>query len=340
KEKKMMNFYAVDAGVQKAFAHFKNDGSLYSLGIGEHSSLTFTGEVNNRTVEVDIEKTEWSGTHTAFKIVSTSTDDNGRTFTAESSIEVALDYFPVFDNAISTCGDVNLANDSTINGDVVYGGNLNLTGTATINGTVDNDASSVCDYWPDNSYVSDYYETRTERSVISGPVTYSTMVIENLGPPGDPGAFQVTGGNLRLEKQGNNSGTFRLNGDVWVDGDISVGPRITLDLNNYSIYATGDIVFDNDSNIQNSGCIVAGGDISVSAGFVTVGAYVFFMSIEGSVTFNADCEFTGAVAGKTNVTGNAKVTVNYSPQPDGLSFPGNDFDPTNADLTINTYILE
>jgi hypothetical protein len=312
----MQEFYAADAGVEDAI------WNITYANLTTPANYTLADEVNNRTTNVTIVPVSGGG-YSGYKIISTATSDTGGNTTIECYYG-ALNFSGLFDNAISSDGPVLLptgkdkanvtGNISTSDCSVLEKYNCtNCPGCPNFTCCVVCPNCTTCCSeeplsWPNASDLSAYYLDD----------------VKNLEPPfpyNDP--LNIAGTNTTIEalyRDGpwtiyniGNPATLKLNGTVYVTGDLKIGTEkqdFTLNLNNTTIFvesaSTGShkaIEVGGACTINGSGCIIAVGDIdfypNIAAG--SGNNFVFIMSVQGTVFLHPGGTFYGAIAGKVKV---------------------------------------
>ncbi len=142
--------------------------------------------------------------------------------------------------------------------------------------------------------------------LVQGQPTYEGNLILNLTPStiGNPyplGPIRING-NLSINAAAN--GAFKLNGNVYVTGNVTIN-NVRYYQNNNALYAdgTGGIAIQTGASIYDSGCIVAAYNIS-STPTVMSGSYSVVWSLKGSVFSNTNGERIGMLySGELNTAG-------------------------------------
>jgi Tfp pilus assembly protein PilX len=297
-EENTLETSAADAGVQYALCKLGNNE-------GAFATEPLPSEVNDSTVNVTVEDIGGN----IYKITSTATTDADSSTTIESYVLISR---ALFDNAITSPGDVTLKPGTEVNGDVQYNGQLDNKGdiygqeiTAEIKNWPTAEELSAL-YWEDvkdltplpDGYVIDISSGTLETPYLIGPL-YAT------------GNLTITG-----------SGVARLDGTIYVSGDLTVNPTpsCTILLNMQAIYTEGSITFQPGTTTSGSGCITAVGNIDYQPN-ISGDDFVFLMSLTGTVTLKPGTSFFGSVAGNCEVELMPGTTLNWVAPADGLNFP-------------------
>ena len=112
---------------------------------------------------------------------------------------------------------------------------------------------------------------------------------------------------------------------IYVTGDLDIktNKEFTLDLNGQTIFVEGDIYIDPKVSLDGNGCIIAIGDIDFAPQMATdPDEFIFICSVEGTVFFGPQGDFTGAIAGNVEVQLQPNSGVTWGPPPGDLNFPG------------------
>ena len=326
-ERRTDELYAADAGVEDAIWKIQNqDGYLPCNPDSPPRNYTVT-DVNGKSMEISIDYVD-GGT---YKITSiAATDDGSGTAAIESATTIEaylsvsyLDLAALLDNAIISQDTITIQPNNTINGDIwlpdeedLYVGNH-----VSINGTVkDNDNMTIT--WPTAEQLSSYYMDDVEGAYDPG----SFIDIKDLNPKTIGPWYRE--GSLAVDNTGDTT-TLDLEGTIYVAGDLEFwqpgeGSDYTINLNGQTIFAEGSISFaSNHITISGSGCIIAVGDINFQPGIAGGGDdFVLVLSITGQTYFHPSGDFTGCVAGNTEVQLQPGCTINWiSPEGKGLDVP-------------------
>jgi len=302
-EKNTLEHYAADSGVEYAICELGNNSN-------EYMSNPFTHDFTLSEKAVDV-TAQYMGDG-IFKITSIATSDSGSSTTIESYVEIlGTDYSYLFDNAITSPGDITLKPGTEVYGDIQYNGELDNKGniygeeiTAPVQWPTAEEFSSI--YW---DYVDDL-----------PPLPDGYTIDISSGTEADPypiGPLYVAG-NLNIT----GSGVTRLDGIIYAAGDISFNPTpdITILLNSQTIYAIGSINLQPGCIISGSGCIIAVGDVNFQPS-ISGDDFVFLMSIEGKAWLKPSNSFYGSIAGDSEVELMPGTTLNWVEPTEDLDFP-------------------
>jgi len=270
--------------------------------------------------------------NSATKIYGITSVADGNT-TIESFVALNARFSSLFDNAITSPGDITIQPGAEVNGDVQYNGVLDNRGTITGDETTDDID------WPSSADLSGFYLSQ----VASAPDPGATIDIKDtkvLGPV-------HRNGNLTIKNTGTTDPELTLEDTIYVTGDLVFqqpgGPKAyTINLNRQTIFVEGSITFPADKvTVAGSGCIIAIGDVNFQPSIESdETSFVFVMSLEGEVNFNPNGDFYGSIAGNTNVDLQPGSSLNWRPPIGGLNFPGLGGQGTSGfgtDLTIYTW---
>jgi len=249
-----------------------------------------------------------------YKIISTATSDEDSSTTIESYVRRTGDYSYMFDNAITSPGDVTLMPGSVVNGNVQLNGELDDKGE--ING-------SISDYpvrWPTAEEMIAFYWYDVD-DLTPVPDGYTIDISSGtevdpypVGPLYAEGDLAITG-----------HGVVRIDGTIYVKGNLVCNPtpEILILLNGQSIFAEGSISVQPGCTVSERGCIVAVGDLNYQPNIIGED-FVFLMSIEGTVSLSPSNSFYGSIAGNSEVELMPGTSLNWIEPTDGLNYPGGD----------------
>ena len=309
-EDRMLQFYSADAGIE---------AGIRQLQRGEIVVDDFV--LNDSTVDVTITGPVADNT---YKITSTATnnDDNG-TYTIESY--VSYKEYSLFDNIITSRGDVDLQPGSTVVGTIQYDPN-----SGTLTGDVDPDQVEAAEIagWPTDQQLRDRYWADVEEYVDSeGPYPSDIVDIKDLEQPRSIGPLYRDGSLKVYSSENKEALEAELTGTLYVTGDLTIGQTnhdFTLDLGGETIFCEGDIIIADKCTITGNGCfIIALGDITFMPKMqCDEEDFVFVMSVTGSVQFQPLGDFYGSVAGDVNVQLQPGCSLTHTDPPEGgLNFP-------------------
>jgi hypothetical protein len=299
-EENTQELYAADSGMQYALSKFANNPVAFGPEF-------LPEEVNNLGVSINAEPVM----DNVFKISSTATSEDGSSTTIESQVILNANYSFLFDNAVTSPGDITLKSGTVVHGDVQLNGVLDNKGTIT--GNTSNEAID----WPTAEEFSAYYWNYVDdlTPVLYNEINISSGTLVNpylIGP-------LYRNGNLTIK---GNGGVARLEGTIYVAGDFSVQPGCTLVLNGQTIFAKGTITFQPGCTTLGQGCVIAVGDVTYQPNISGEG-FVFLMSLKGTVTLKPGSSFYGSIAGKAEVELMPGVALNWVDLGEGeMNFPG------------------
>jgi len=265
-----LELYAADAGVEQVLWNVQYNQDGFPLPEDGKSlpdpPMEFT--LNERTVVAEISKLA----DQPYKITSTATGADGHSTTVECYIDTEADLSWFFDSAITSKTTVVIKPGTEVTGDVTYGTEDGLDNKGVIIGEKIYDPD-LADNWPTAEYLSSYYlaQVTTAPDIaagttisVNGYTAISPRSIWNGGPAHALGNLTITG-----------SGWARLDGILYVVGNLLVQPGCTIDLNDQTIFVEGTIEFKPGSFLVGSGCIIAVGNIlfypNLSAGDKLIG---------------------------------------------------------------------
>ena len=293
-ERRTGELYAADAGIEEALWELTSG----NLTMVESENVTLPQFLlNNATVEISIVRVPGESFPTYWITSTANTTENSYT-TIESYIET-FDLSGFFDNAITTPGDVNESPHVTIDGPV--------------------DDNYDPDDWPTADQFRDYYYEDVDGLTPFGDGTIWVQDNPVIGP-----LYRV--GDLSFDSSG--AASVNLTGTIYVIGNLDFSQAnddYTINLNGQTIFVDGDIfVAPHKVDFVGSGCIIAVGDIDFQpVNATSEDGFIFLMSVEGSVEFQPQMDFYGAVAGYTNIDilPHGSITLPGSGE-DVLNFPG------------------
>lgn len=344
-ERKTDELYAADAGVEDAMWRIKYEsipaGSWETSGdrpgwqVYDYPDLLSVG---GKSVDVVVYRKDWDPQvcveNLTYQILSTAaTDDEGGTAaivsstTIESYVDAQYTLANLFNNAITSLGDVTIKPGSTVNGTVQYGDGGTLSDPkggingATINETYQN--------WPTFEDLFTIYWNQVKN------LTAYTANTINI-PAGTSQSDPYIIGPLRAEPSGgtltiDGAGWIAFNGTVYVKGNLDSKPHSgqNINLNGATIFADGTIYTWPKIALTGSGCIIAKLDITFQPSMESnPDDFVFVMSIEGKVHFQpAHGTFYGSLAGDVTVELWPGTGLVWHPLGEGvdINFPISDY---------------
>jgi len=319
-ERKTAELYAADGGVEDAIwkiQHPVETGLPYECGDPPWSYDYEISDVNDKHVQVYIDYLG-EGTH---RITSTATTDGGGNTTVEAYLAVSyLDFSALLDNAIISYDTITIQPGTGVDGDVWLPDEDDLDNKGDIYGNV-KDSEDVEIIWPTADQLSSYYWEQVKHLdpypagyVIDIPPETTEFAPYVIGPLFAAGDLTIKG-----------TGWITLGGTIYVKGDLvfKATPEINMDLNQQTIFTEGDIYMPPDVNVSGSGCIIGVGDVDFQPSIdSSPDDFVLVMSVEGTVWFNPNGDFTGCIAGNAHVQlqpGNVLYWI--SPEGKGLDVP-------------------
>jgi len=299
-----LELYAADSGID--YALFKLSNGV-TENIGDY-------QLNGKTVSVNI--TDMGDG--SYLITSTATTPGGSDTTIRTGVSSSGGGFAfLFDNAITSPGTIKLKNNSVVTGNVTYGEDLDNKGTVDGEEIEDSD---IINNWP----TADFFDTFYEDLVLSeGATPVGDTTIDSgsysLENPCPVGPLYVDG---KLTVQAD---FIRLDGTVYVTGNIEFKNTCTIILNGQTMFAKGNIDLKNGFTSIGNGCIIAIGNITVMTnGDTDPDGFLFLMSLEGTVQVNNGDNIYGCIAGETEVELKNGCDLTWKSAPTGegdLNFP-------------------
>ena len=309
-DKSNLELYSADAGVETMLWNINYNQDNFQLPAdGEQTALPEALTVNDKTVNVVLSKEAGE----PYKITSTAAAD-GESTTVECYIDANADLSWFFDSAITGKSTVTLKPGTVVTGEVVYGQPGGIDNKGTINDADgDNDGQAeynpdLQDNWPSAAYLTSYYAEQ----VADAPQVSAGYTINVNGHPATNQFSVWSGGPLHALGNLYISGTgwARLDGMLFVEGNLQVAQNVTLNLNNQTIFVTGTIECKSGSTITGSGCIIAVGNILF---YPRLGAGDKFIGVEDDSSINGQAPKDTFLLSKfmAEVTGDIQIfTVN------------------------------
>jgi len=340
-EKKTGEYYAADAGVEDALWQITREprtpdfpsevGNVWPYYITDEDS-----KINGKDVYITIEyySKDASG-NDVYKIDSIATGDGGGSTAIESYVIFGGGFLFLLDNAVTSTGQVDLKNNSSVVGGILSP--LEPTGNGVYDEWIPEDVMSM---WPSTDDMLGFYRAQvTDTGILDYTIDSTGWTFDN---PLSVEPLYV-GGKLTLQ----GDGWIRLNGTVFVTGDVKANNAFQMILNNETIFAgeTTDDTIDLSNGIttSGSGCIISVGDIQFKNGGGTDPlGFVVLMSLEGKVVIHQGDPIYGCVIGQEVVTMDNASTVVYTTLPSeedgGLNFPNfEEGDNTGMNLEVRTW---
>lgn len=267
-EGKTEGIYAADAGIADALWKLGNGVPLFASG--PSYLLTENGNpviINGMTVTVEkvaITQHEGGDLYT-LRSTATSTLDGKVKAVITAQAVAGSNYAWLFEHAITSAGNATVGNNSVIYGGVLYGGSYAAGNNVDVRtGTVEQGTVIL----PTAEELSAYYLSKFDATVCADPANYcpanpypsSTYSIPSGATKSTPHMIPWLYRNGNLTYSG--SGYGKLSGTIYLTGDFSAPPGVTIDLNGNTIFVEGNIDFQSGSTIYGPGCIIAVGDIN------------------------------------------------------------------------------
>ncbi len=337
-EKNMAELYAADAGIEDALWRIKTKAAGLPQAEGEDPMEYSIADVNGK---------EFVGSNPiiityideiTYKIESTATStDTGSSTTIVSYLNI-LDFVLFTDNAITSMGDIQIGPGSVVDGKVQYNGELDdMPGNLIPD---ENENTEVIVGWPTAELLSAFYRSDLQDNYFPFDIFTDGTVIDVKDT--DPIGPLYSEGNLTIETT--EAGTeATLDGTVYVAGDLDfrqTGKRYDIYLNGKTIYVEGSVDFPSAGQcyLTGPGAIIAVGDINFQPNMEGE-EFIFVMSVEGEVYFSPNGDFTGSIAGNTNVDLQPGNTLTWTEPPPDLNYPGADAS-TNVISAILTWEID
>ena len=260
-ETKTMELYAADSGVEDAFYWLQHWLIENWSQQGGEPRVPWTWnadenlwerdpplEVNDKTVYVTVVRVDAQ----TYKITSTA----GST-TVESYVEsIPGGNLDIFSGALSSKGDISLGKDSTVTGDIYYGGTFTHGSGFTHN---DGEVIEVGpEAFPTQEDDEEFAQKLKDEALVGGTLPGLTVDSDiELGPK-------------------------YINGDLYITQDVTINLTGT-------IYVEGSITAKKDYTVTGSGSIVAVGNIYLSKlADYGIGGDSIIMSLNGNITFKKE----------------------------------------------------
>jgi hypothetical protein len=257
----------------------------------------------------------WDDDTKVFGITSSS---SGGT-TVESNIYLSSRYSSLLDNAITSPAATDIQPSTTINGII----SCPADGFGDEPDSGDWEWQDYDEEWPVTEDWRDFYLL----DVTGAPDPLTPVDAKDYGEDIPMGPW-LRNGYLNIRNTGNDTGTVPLGGTVYVAGDLDFAqtgtPKMyTINLNRQTIFVEGDIYFaPGNITLTGTGCIVAIGDINFQPNITSnPGDFIFVCSLEGTVNFNPNGDYTGSVAGQEIVGTQPGTSITWRPPPGSLNLP-------------------
>ena len=301
-ESRMYEHYAANAGIMDGIREIITDNpQLPAAGDNWTYSIPDT---NNRSVNVIISTISQSN----WKINSIATSSNGHS----TELDCYAKLMSIPPNAISS-GKVTIDNEVIINGNVQWE-NPPFKNNGTVNGDIINKALR----WPAIADVSAFYLEQVE-----GAPTYEGHLNLNLGPEtlADPYSLGPMYINGNLNIYSSPQGAVRLDGNLYVQGQVFLDPNTTIHMNNLTIFSNSTFVMNQPSAVVSGyGCIVTKLGIVLYPSF-DPGSYIVAWSVQGPINLRTPSELNGVALAYSSAWVGSGTTITWSEPPPGLSLP-------------------
>jgi Flp pilus assembly pilin Flp len=326
-ERRTAELYAADAGIEDAIWKIKNEEITVCPASPEKSCYPIT-DINGKNVTVCIEYDVGAGMYKITSVAMTDGEGGGGVAAIDSSTAVEayvsfsyMDLSSLLDHAIVSYDTIDLQPGNLVIGDVWLPdeNNLEIHDPADITGDV-KDSNNMTLTWPTDDQLSAYYYEDVEDTYDPG-LFIDVKYTKTIGPC-------YRDGDMVVDNTGE-SDTLILDGTVYVRDDVQFSQAgshgYTINLNGNTIFAGGSIDFPSNAvTISGSGCIIAVGNVNFQPAIASAeDDFVLVMSITGRTDFHPSGDFTGCVAGNTEVQLQPGCTINWiNPEGKNLNFPG------------------
>ena len=162
--------------------------------------------------------------------------------------------------------------------------------------------------WPTPLMLDEYY------GYLVGTSTPWTNATIDVSQPAQDGPLYASGAATYTL-----TGSGTLSGPLYIDGNLYLDQYADIRLDGNTIYCTGTT--SPQSLLSGPGALIAVGDISFSPR--TSPAYLMVMSVNGTVNFQPNGAFVGAVCGNVNITMKPNCSITWKDPGFGtLDLPG------------------
>jgi hypothetical protein len=270
---------------------------------------SINGGVNGKSVDITLTKVNSA----TYRIHSVATDPN-------TSHQSTIDSDICIDNAggvdLSAFSKYALTSNGTITGkgsDIIYG-DVWIPSSANYSAPPPSGQLITAPIvgWPTASELETYFSCLVDTSN-----AYSNGII-NVSNPNQSGPLYAQGasnGDYTI------TGTGNLTGTIYVDGNLDFNNKAHISLAGNTIFVTGHVSSSPQAYLAGPGAVIALGDIVFSPQVAP--SYIFIMSLSGSVQFQPQGNFIGAVCGDTNINLQPNCTLTWqSPGVGNLDLPG------------------
>jgi hypothetical protein len=289
-EKRMMELYAADAGVEDGIWKIKNDQ------VPDEADQPYTiADVNAKGVSVNIASV---ATRT-YKITSVATSDDG----SSTTLDVYVESISIFDYGLASKNDIVLKKDTTVTGDIYCEGEFDPPDDLVHDGDVVQGEQADLE-WPSQEENEAFALLFKNEALVGG--TYPGNLTIPMGPATvNLGPLYITG-NLNIKKDN----TIVMTGTVYVEGSIDMDKEAQL-TGSGSIVAVGDIYLAKvyAYGIGGTSTIMSlNGDITFKKEAEVQG---LIYAPKGTVTFDMYGVVTGAVVAENTISSDKGLLVDY-----------------------------
>jgi len=350
-EDKLDELYDADAGVQDALWKINNPELAPGLpmGIAEPPLVYNIPILNAETVddEIDIEITfinyDNNGTYRIRSWVGNSPVDYETKIDAIAAT-IWIDYYDFLEHVITSGDEIVLQPGSVVvpedpdhdNGPRDYHPDELWPTVEELYSWYMRDINGVEPYQPDELHAE---IDLADLPSLSSPYTENDRMLEttfrdypggdleitsSINPKKDDPPIWLYLGDPEVEydpDDPNTVNTIFVVGDLLIDA-VGGDKNYTLDMNMQTIFVDGDVVVDQDVSFTGHGCIVASGDVFFQPKMVDdPDSFIFVMSIEGTIHFQPQGDFYGALAGNVEVQMQPNSSIQWNGPEPGLNFP-------------------
>jgi hypothetical protein len=317
REDRMLHVYAADAGVEEAYYRIQN-GNISPPWEGT------INDVNGCDVAIALQQE----TENVYKIISTATSWQGVDVTIEA-YAASIDYSYLFDNALSSYGDITLRSGVDVYGNITFNGEMDNKGT--LHG---NDTGQI-DLWPSEMVLESFYKIDLGEALYDpfGEEVIDVRGNETWGPLYCPGDLQIYSGAVLDPLP-----VMFLDGTIYVEDLLNIGKTnhdFILDLDGEGEGEEGvpQVI----CYIRGSGCIIGVGDVyfSPKAEMLNPDDFIFVMSVSGDLQAQPHGTFYGAMAGLVEILYQPNSEIQWHELQSNLNFPQGDPIPG-----VRSYIIQ
>jgi hypothetical protein len=330
REDRMLHVYAADAGVEEAYYRIQN-GNISPPWEGT------INDVNGCDVTIALQQE----TENVYKIISTATSWQGADVTVEA-YAASIDYSYLFDNALSSYGDITLRSGTEVHGNITYNGEMDNKGTL-----YGNDTGQI-DLWPEEQVIESYYKIDLGEALYD-PYEEGIIALqgnETWGPLYRPGDLVIKNS---LSPQPPYTLVMYLSGTIYIEGALDIGGgahEFILDLDGEGegeegepqvIFCEETIDIGNQVKIRGSGCIIGVGDVyfTPNTEMMNPDDFIFVMSVSGELQAQPNGTFYGAMAGLVEIMHQPGSIIQWHELQSNLNFPQGDPIPG-----VRSYIIK